>query len=81
LAIGRVYLDLGQTRESIRTLRELTERFPQQAEAFYLLGLAYSRTSQPEPGRRYLQQARELFQKQNNGAGVEKTRELLQKVY
>ena len=77
LAVGRTHLTLDNPRAALRYLMPLAQKYAQNGDVLYFLGLAYYRTSQTQQGLLYLQQAREIYKNQGNQRGVAQVEEIL----
>lgn len=60
IVLGRAQVAAGESKEGLVTLRGVTERYPQSADAYYQLGAAQIQTGDTNDARHSLTQALEL---------------------
>ncbi|XQQ07966.1 MAG: tetratricopeptide repeat protein [Leptolyngbya sp. IPPAS B-1204] len=72
LELGELYLEEQDYLRAIVAYRKLVELDPQDADAHFQLGVALQSRERNREALKSYQQARELYQQQNNQEGVQK---------
>jgi Flp pilus assembly protein TadD len=78
--IGEILLEQENFLEAIVAYRRLTELTPEDAKAYYNLGIALKKRDRTDEAIAALKKARELYQRQGKKEGTQQAESLLQEL-